>query len=194
MHSIWHRRRQVHCAGMGVPVLKMTDSEEARPYPRNGHAVGDAEIETREDEARREDVHLLGVFLRDQWRKNHVPDHLHIARGGHIARVAIWHRWPYCAGGRIARVPHCTGGLIVQVAILQRWPYCTIMSQITCEHVRRHLLRHVFRHVWSDTDHWHACSDTVPDPPVNMCIGDAFRHASVHTHSCGHGQCPAPPG
>ena len=30
------------CAGMGVPVLKMTASP-ARPYPRNGHAVGDAD-------------------------------------------------------------------------------------------------------------------------------------------------------
>ena len=31
---------------MGVPVLKMTAAEvPARPYPRNGHAVGDAEME-----------------------------------------------------------------------------------------------------------------------------------------------------
>ena len=36
-----HRRKYVLCAGMGVPVLKMTASP--RPYPRNGHAVGDAE-------------------------------------------------------------------------------------------------------------------------------------------------------
>ena len=46
-----HRRRHVHCAGMGVPVLQTTASERrsfgvpARPYPRNGHAVGDAETE-----------------------------------------------------------------------------------------------------------------------------------------------------
>ena len=44
-----HRRRHVHCAGTGVPVLKMTASERrsfrvpARPYPRNGHAVGGAD-------------------------------------------------------------------------------------------------------------------------------------------------------
>ena len=37
------RRRHVHCAGMAVPVLEMTASP-ARPYPRNGTAVGDAEM------------------------------------------------------------------------------------------------------------------------------------------------------
>ena len=41
---------------MGVPVLEMTASERrsfrapARPYPRNGHAVGDAEIEPKIDQ------------------------------------------------------------------------------------------------------------------------------------------------
>ena len=51
-HALYrHRRRHIHCAGMGVPVPKMTVSETrsfwvpARPYPRNEHAVGDAEIE-----------------------------------------------------------------------------------------------------------------------------------------------------
>jgi hypothetical protein len=34
---------------MGVPVLKMTASE--RPYPRNGHAVGDAEREKKTSNA-----------------------------------------------------------------------------------------------------------------------------------------------
>ena len=44
-----HRRRHVNCAGMGMPVLQMTASERrsfgvpARPYPRIGHAVGDAD-------------------------------------------------------------------------------------------------------------------------------------------------------
>ena len=37
-----HRRRHVHCAGMGAPVPKMTASHQ---YPRNGGAVIDAEIE-----------------------------------------------------------------------------------------------------------------------------------------------------
>ena len=35
-----HRRGHAHRAGMGAPVLKTTASR-----PRNGHAVGDAEIE-----------------------------------------------------------------------------------------------------------------------------------------------------
>ena len=45
------RRRHVYRAGTGVPVRKMTAAERrsvrvpARPAPRNGHAVGDAEIE-----------------------------------------------------------------------------------------------------------------------------------------------------
>ena len=44
------RRRHLHCAGMGMPVLKTTASERrsfwvpACPCPRNGHAVGDAEM------------------------------------------------------------------------------------------------------------------------------------------------------
>ena len=42
----WHRRRHVHCAGMGVPlgeaVILSTGTPIRRPYPRNGHAVGDA--------------------------------------------------------------------------------------------------------------------------------------------------------
>ena len=46
-----HRRRRVHYAGMGVSVLEMSASARrsfrgpTRPYQRNGHAVGDAEIE-----------------------------------------------------------------------------------------------------------------------------------------------------
>ena len=42
-----HRRRHVHCAGMGVPVLKMTASPSTGTpiHPCYGHAVGDAEIE-----------------------------------------------------------------------------------------------------------------------------------------------------
>ena len=45
-----HRRRHFYCAGVGVPVHKMTASPRrsfcvpAHPHPRNGHAVGDAEI------------------------------------------------------------------------------------------------------------------------------------------------------
>ena len=45
-----HRRRHAHCAGIAVPVLKVTASPRrsfrvpARPYPRDGHAVGDAEM------------------------------------------------------------------------------------------------------------------------------------------------------
>ena len=45
-----HRRWHVHCAGMGVPALEVTAVAgrsfcvPARPYPRNGHAVGDAEM------------------------------------------------------------------------------------------------------------------------------------------------------
>ena len=44
-----HRRRHAHCAGRGVPVLKVTASPRvtfrvpARPCPRDGHAVGDAD-------------------------------------------------------------------------------------------------------------------------------------------------------
>ena len=45
-HARWprHRRRHVYCVRMGVPVLKTTASP-ARPYPRNRHAVGDAEVQ-----------------------------------------------------------------------------------------------------------------------------------------------------
>ena len=35
--KVTSRRRDVHCAGIGVPALRMTALE---PYPRNGHAVG----------------------------------------------------------------------------------------------------------------------------------------------------------
>ena len=51
MTTYRHRRWRVHCAGTRVPVLKMTGSPRrsfrvlARPYPRNRHAVGDADIE-----------------------------------------------------------------------------------------------------------------------------------------------------
>ena len=53
-----HRRRHIHCAGMGVPILKMTASPRrsfrvpARAYPRNGHAVGDADVEARSTSVR----------------------------------------------------------------------------------------------------------------------------------------------
>ena len=46
-----HRRRHVYCAGMAVPVPRMTASPRrsfwvpARPYLRNRHAVGDADIQ-----------------------------------------------------------------------------------------------------------------------------------------------------
>ena len=76
--------------------------------------------------------------------------------GGHIASVAILHRWPYCIGGRIASVavlhqwlyhawghiasvtishrwPYHIGGHIASVAILHRWSYCV------CMHVRMHM-------------------------------------------------------
>ena len=51
LSGIGIRRRHVHCAGMGVPVLKMTAPPRqsfwvpARPHPCNRHAVGDAEKE-----------------------------------------------------------------------------------------------------------------------------------------------------
>ena len=55
-----HRRRHVHCAGMGVPALKMSASERrsfgvpAHPCPRDRHAVGDAEV--REKKSMRADM------------------------------------------------------------------------------------------------------------------------------------------